>query len=115
MSDAPVLGGVNKIEDLDAAGDFEKKHTPYVAIEPTGDKYKITVEVGHYVGHPNQADHFIQWIDVLVGDATIAHFDFAAVVAYPSVTVLAALEPGMVVRAIENCTLHGLWAAEVTV
>jgi superoxide reductase len=115
MSDAPVLGPVNHVTDLDAAGDFEKKHTPYLAVEKMGDTARITVKVGHYVGHPNQPDHFIEWIMLFAGDAPIARFDLSAVAVDPEVSVVVRLDPGTVVKAIESCNLHGLWAATVAV
>ncbi len=114
MSDAPILGGVSQVSDIESAGDFEKKHTPYIELSAEGDKTRVTVKVGHWVSHPNTADHFIEWITILVGEAPIARFMFAAVAAYPDVSVLVDVDDGTTVRAIESCNLHGLWAAEAT-
>lgn len=115
MSDAPILGPVNHVTDLAAAGDFEKKHTPYLVVEKLGDEYLVTVKVGHYVGHPNQPDHFIEWIMLYADDAPIVRFDLSAVAVHPSVTAVVAVDPGTTLKAIESCNLHGLWAAAVTV
>jgi superoxide reductase len=115
MSDAPVLGPVNHVTDLDAAGDFEKKHTPNISATREGDLTTILVQVGHYVAHPNQPDHFIEWIELRVGDAPIARFDMAAVAVEPTISCVARLDSGTVVTAIECCNLHGLWAATTTV
>lgn len=116
MSDAPILGPINHVTDIDAVGDFEKKHTPYIALEPLADgKTRVTVEVGHYFPHPNQPDHFIQWIHVYAGDANIAQFDFSAVAAWPHASVVVDVAAGTTIRAIENCNLHGLWMAEAVV
>lgn len=115
MSDAPILGQMNHVTDLDAAGDFERKHTPYVTAEPDGDKVRVTIKVGHYVSHPNQPDHYIQWIILYVGDAPIARFDFVPVASYPDVCVTVDVDEGTTLRAVEYCNLHGLWAAEVEV
>ncbi len=115
MSDAPVLSGVNLVADLDAVTDFERKHTPYITHEPAGDKTRVNIKVGHYVAHPNMADHFIDSIALYVGDAVIARFDLAAVAAYPEVSVVVDLDPGTTLRAVESCTIHGLWAAEITI
>jgi superoxide reductase len=114
MSDAPVLSPMNHITDLDAAGDFEKKHTPHIGIQAYEGKTKITVTVGHYFSHPNQPDHYIQWIEVQADGNTIARFDLSPVATDPHVCVVANLDAGTVVRAIEYCNLHGLWAAEIT-
>lgn len=114
MSDAPVLAPMNHITDLEAAGDFEKKHTPRIGIEENDGKTFVWVRVGHYVPHPNQPDHYIQWIELQAGGNTIARFDLSPVATDPHVRVQVALDPGTVVRAIAYCNLHGLWAAERT-
>jgi superoxide reductase len=114
MSDAPILGPVNMVTDLEAATDFEKKHTPHIDIDQAGDTYHVTVTVGHEVSHPNQPDHFIDWIELYIGDAPIARFDLSPVVTSPVVSVAVDAEAGTVIRAVEHCNLHGLWAAEIT-
>jgi superoxide reductase len=113
MSDAPILGGINKPADPSATSDFEKKHSPYIQAATHGDKTLVSVTVGHEVAHPNQPDHHISWIELLVGEAPIARFDLAPVVADPHVSVILDLPSGTTVRAIEHCTLHGLWESEL--
>jgi len=115
MSDAPILGPINHVTDLEAVGDFEKKHTPYLVVEKLGDEYLVTVKVGHYVSHPNQPDHFIEWIILYADDAPIVRFDLSAVAVHPSVTAVVAVDAGTTLKAVESCNLHGLWAAAVTV
>jgi len=115
MSDAPVLGGLHRMGDLETADDFTKKHTPYIAAERNGDKVTVTVEVGHWVSHPNQPDHFIEWIALMAAGAPIARFDFSAVAVDPNVTVVLSLDPGTTLTAVESCNLHGLWAADLEV
>lgn len=115
MSDAPVLSPMNHVTDLESAGDFEKKHTPYLEIDTTDDATRISVKVGHYVAHPNLPDHYIQWIEIQADGNTIARFDLSPVATSPDVSIIANLEAGTTVRAIEYCNLHGLWAAEETI
>lgn len=115
MSDAPVLSGLHRMEDFDTADDFTKKHTPYIGATRDGDTVTVNVAVGHYVSHPNTPDHFIEYIELLVGGAPIARFDFAAVAADPKVTAALRLDPGTKLTAIAGCNLHGVWAAETTV
>lgn len=113
MSDAPILGTINQVTDLSATGDFEKKHTPHIEVERSGGKTIITVTVGHEVPHPNQPDHYIAWIELYAGSAGIARFDLSPVATDPVVSVIVSADAGTVLRAIEHCNLHGLWAAEV--
>lgn len=112
MSDAPVLTGLNHVADLDAAGDFEKKHTPYISCVREGDKVRVTVKVGHWVSHPNLPDHFIEWIAVHAAGVPVARFDFSAVAVDPDITCVLDVAPGTPLAAMESCNLHGLWLAE---
>lgn len=115
MSDAPALEPMHLVADLDAADDFEKKHTPVIVLKAAdAGMRRISVEVGRLVPHPNQPDHFIGWIAVLANGAEIARFDLAAVATAPRVSVTIAVDPGTTVRAVSSCNLHGLWASEVT-
>jgi desulfoferrodoxin-like iron-binding protein len=115
MNESPVLGGVHTVEDIDAADDFSKKHVPYIALERDGEWVTITVEVGHYVAHPNVPDHWIEYIAILANGAPIMTVDYAAGVVEPKVVTKAMLDPGTKVAAFERCNLHGVWAAETTV
>ena len=114
MSDAPILAGINRVSDLDAASDFEKKHLPYVSCERVGDDVRVTVKVGHWVGHPNQPDHFIEWIAVLAAGVPIARFDLSAVAVRPEVTCVLAVDSGAAIEVMESCNLHGVWTTETT-
>lgn len=115
MSDAPILGPLNLVADLATAGDFEKKHTPHIEADETDGGLLVTVTVGWGVPHPNQPDHYITWIELLAGEASIARFDLSPVATAPVVSVIVNVDPGTVLRAIEHCNLHGLWAADITV
>lgn len=114
MSDAPILDGIHRVDDIDAVGDFEKKHTPYVECTREGDRVRVYVKVGHYVSHPNTPDHFIEWIDILAdGQLPLARLSFSAVAADPEGTVYLNVDPGTKLTALENCNLHGVWAWDV--
>lgn len=112
MNDAPILAGVNHITDLEAAGDFEKKHTPFITCERDGDSVRVTVKVGHWVSHPNLPDHFIEWITVHAAGAPVARFDLSAVAVAPEVTCVLQVDAGTLLQAMESCNLHGVWLSE---
>ena len=71
-----------KVNHIETADDLSKKHTPYVATERDGDTVTITVEVGHYLAHPNLPDHWIDLIEIYAADGrhvdTLAKGDMAA-------------------------------------
>lgn len=112
MPDAPAI---IKVVDFAASDDFTKKHTPFVTVEPAGDKTLVSVEVGHEVEHPNGPDHYITWVEVYAGEASIAHFHFSPGVTWPKVTFPVSLPAGTVLKAVEHCNLHGWWSYEVTI
>jgi superoxide reductase len=103
------------MEDFDTADDFTKKHTPFIDASRDGDSVTVTVAVGHYVPHPNAADHFIEWIELQVGGVPVARFDLSAIAVDPKVTAVLHLDAGTTLTALESCNLHGVWAAEITV
>jgi hypothetical protein len=96
MNESPVLGGIHRVEDIDAADDFSKKHAPYVT-------------------HPNLPDHWIDYLEIYAKDAAIATYNFAAGVVAPKITAVAMLDPGTKVMVSARCNLHGVWVAETTV
>ena len=115
MNESPILGGIHRADDIEAADDFSKKHVPFIAAARDGDKVTITVEVGHYVAHPNLPDHWIDYVEIYAEMAPIATYNFAAGVVAPTVTAVAALNAGTKVMVSARCNLHGIWVAETTV
>jgi superoxide reductase len=82
----------------DAAGE---KHVPVVEKVDGG----IKVKVGS-VPHPMQAEHYIEWIQVIAGEQT--YRQFLAPGQAPE-AVFPVGPDGVVAR--EFCNLHGLWKA----
>ncbi|MGL1861015.1 MAG: desulfoferrodoxin [Pseudodesulfovibrio sp.] len=81
-----------------------EKHIP--VYEKDGDT--VTVNVGS-VAHPMEEKHYIEWVEVLVGDTCFTKMFKAG--DEPKATFCVAGATGAVsVRAY--CNLHGLWAAE---
>jgi superoxide reductase len=111
MADLPHI---TLVSDFAAASDLEKKHTPFITLEPQGDTVVVNVEVGHEVPHPNEAAHYITSIELFAGGVTIARLDLAPAVATPRFCVPISLPAGTVIRAVEHCNLHGWWAYEAT-
>jgi superoxide reductase len=111
MADAPLI---MLVTDFTAAGDFEKKHTPFVTLEPQGDMVVVNIEVGHEVPHPNEVGHYITFIELFAGMTGIARFDFSPAVTAPRVCVPVSLPAGTLLRAVAHCNLHGWWGFEIT-
>ena len=111
MADAPAM---NFVKDFAASNDFEKKHTPFITLEPMGDKVLVNVEVGHEVAHPNGTDHYITSIELYAGMVPIAKLDLSPELTDPRFCVPVSLPAGTILRAVEHCNLHGWWTYEVT-
>lgn len=115
MNQSPILAGVHRAEDIEAADDLAKKHTPHVSASRDGETVTIDVQVGHYMTHPNLPDHWIEMIEIRSSGATLATFTFAGGVVAPKVTTQATLDPGTTIEVYERCNLHGMWVAELRV
>ncbi len=112
MSEAPILAGINRVTDVEDAGDFERKHTPYLSCERDGEQVRVTVKVGHWVAHPNLPDHFIEWIAVHAAGVPVARFDLSAVAVAPEICCVLTVGAGTTIAAMESCNLHGVWMTE---
>ena len=112
MSDLPSLQPIHFVEDIESAEDFERKHTPHIAVARIEGKAHVTIDTGYYVAHPNEPGHFFNTIDVLVNGVPVAHFDGAAGVVDPHIELIMNIEPGSLITAIASCNLHGVWKAE---
>ncbi|WP_243545069.1 desulfoferrodoxin [Pseudodesulfovibrio tunisiensis] len=86
---------------VDAA---REKHVP--VMERNGDK--LTVKVGS-VAHPMEEKHYIEWIEVMVGDVVLTKM-LKPGDAPQAEFCLCDLSGDVSVRAY--CNLHGLWAAK---
>ncbi len=111
---------LNRAEDVEEDSPIAKKHVPVITVPPVlkaGEYYDVKITVGE-IEHPNEKEHFIQWIEFYVGSVYLGRFDFAPVMTRPEITIPvkfshAGLE--MTLRAITRCNLHGLWEGSIKV
>ena len=89
--------------DAKTADEGKEKHVP--VIEKTADGAKVMVTVGG-VPHPMEEKHYIEWIELIVGDK--AYRQFLNPGDAPEATFTIKAEQ---VSAHEHCTVHGLWKA----
>ena len=67
MAQKSLLVGVNRPVDFKNLTDLEKKHLPVLEAPETvapGEYFELIVEVGKLLAHPNEYNHFIQFLDV---------------------------------------------------
>ena len=108
-----LFSGVNRPVDLQNPTDLEKKHIPVIdapANVGQGECFSVTVEVGRLLAHPNQRDHFIEFIDLYADELFLTRVDLTAVNTCPQATVCVSLSgPAKELRAYERCNIHGVW------
>jgi len=90
-----------------ASDGAKEKHVPMV--EKTVDGFKVTVGS---VAHPMEADHYIEWIELVAlgadGAASASHVKFLAPGDKPEATFAVKAASAC---AREYCNKHGLWKA----
>ncbi len=108
-----ILCGVNEPKDKVNPTDLEKKHLPVIGAPDTVKKdepFEVTVKVGELLAHPNEAAHFIEWIELYCGDTFLGRASYSGGVSYPvaafKVKLTHAHGP---IKAWEKCNIHGLW------
>ncbi|MGR3317102.1 MAG: class II SORL domain-containing protein [Candidatus Anammoxibacter sp.] len=111
---------VNKVEAGAEVSEMAKKHTPVIEIPQTlraGEFFDAKITVGE-IAHPNENEHFIQWIELYIGNVYLGRFDFVPVMTRPVITIPVVLSHAGLnssLRAVSRCNLHGLWEGTVSV
>lgn len=107
-----VYQEVHSIEDIDAASDFELKHTPNLQLEELASGQLLKVSIGlKGITHPQIEGHYIEWIRAFDGGEPIGEFLFG-----PADEPVASFEikrssSQISVQAL--CNLHGVWEARM--
>lgn len=113
MADMDVWGKLHKPSD--EAGALGEKHTPVLRVDgeaAAGSTVRVTVDVGEG-RHPNEAAHFIQWVELRANDLYIGRVEFAAAITKPIATFTVVVPAGgITLTAVERCNLHGLWQSQ---
>jgi superoxide reductase len=114
MSESGLFCQVNRVKDPNKKEPLEQKHLAVIEV-PSEIKseqfFNLKIKVGE-IDHPNENGHFIQWIELYVGDVYLGRFDLAPVMTKPEVTIPLSIAHGnrkTVLRAVSRCNLHGMW------
>ncbi|MHC1570232.1 MAG: class II SORL domain-containing protein [Methermicoccaceae archaeon] len=108
----PVLKKVNM--PTGEMGDFEKKHVPVIDAPDSvkaDEVFEVKLTVGELVKHPNEIGHHIEWIELYWNDVLMARAELEAELTDPKVTFRVRVDESGVLKAVEKCNLHGIWAA----
>ncbi len=114
-----VFCGVNVVDDTEQANDLEKMHLPVITAPDSvnkGEYFDVKVEVGKIVDHPNEPEHFIEFIELYADDTYLCRMDFTPKTTAPTFTAKIALEHSHgKLRAYQRCNLHGTWESEIDI
>jgi len=104
--------GVQFIEDMASATEFQLKHTPNVTLDSSGDNTVINAGIGLAgISHPQTEEHYIAWIALYDGDVLIEKVDFSPTeIPVASFTFIKDSQQ-LIVQAF--CNLHGTFGAVV--
>lgn len=105
--------GINTPKDSKELTDLEKKHTAVISVPGDIKKdaaFPVTIEVGKLLKHPNEAGHFIEWIELYSGDTFLARVSLSGGASHPQVTLSVNLTHACgPLKVWAKCNLHGLW------
>lgn len=116
---------INRYEDIsqierEAKKDYIDRHSAFVHCEDTatvGEKFKVKVMVGDEYKHPDDFDHYIQWVQLWDRENMLAQATFSAGAqgSAPSnleVDFYIVPKKDMKLMAHAFCTKHGLWQSD---
>jgi superoxide reductase len=114
-----LLFGVNTITDIEDASDLENMHLPIISAPERvrkGEHFEVTVEVGKLLEHPNEPNHFVEFIELYADDTYLARMYFTARTTWPIMRTFVTLDHSYSkLRAFERCNLHGTWQYETNI
>lgn len=108
-------------EEKEVRKDYFDRHTPVIICDDTvkeGEKFKVKVKLGTEYSHPDQPDHFINYIQLWNRETFLAETHFAPGVlgnksGFAEVDFYIVAGPvSMNLSAMAVCTNHGLWQSE---
>ena len=116
---------INKYQDIseidrEAKKDYIDRHSAFVHCENSanaGEKFKVKVQVGDEYKHPDDFDHYIQWVQLWDGERFLAEASFSAgamgnAPANLEVDFYIVPTKNMKLIAHAYCTKHGLWQSD---
>lgn len=107
--------------DKEAKKDYIDRHSAFIqcaAEAKSGEKFKVNVKVGDQYMHPDDADHYIAYVQLWNGEKMLAQANFiegALGNAPQNLEVDFYIVPtkNMKLTAYAYCTKHGLWESDM--
>lgn len=108
--------------DREAKKDYIDRHSPFIHCASSakkGEKFPVTVKMGNEYSHPDDFNHYIEYIQLFNGETLLAEAKFVAGMlggqdhkGHAEVTFNVVPEGNMKLTAMAYCTKHGLWESD---
>jgi superoxide reductase len=107
-------------EEKELRKDFFDRHAPVIICDNLarrGEKFKIKVRVGTHYQHPDEADHFVSFVQLWNHETLLAQTQFGPGIlgnqaSQIEVDYYIIPKNSLLLTAMSNCTKHGLWQSE---
>ncbi|RZN63493.1 class II SORL domain-containing protein [Methanonatronarchaeum sp. AMET6-2] len=112
-----LLTGINRPEthDVDEMTALEKKHTVVIntpeQIEKD-EKFKVEVLVGQHMPHPNEPEHFFEWIELYADDTFLTRIQLTPEKTHHKLHAEIRLNEASKLIGRARCNIHGVWEGE---
>lgn len=108
------------LEEKEVRKDYFDRHTPVIICDKQarrGEKFKVKVRMGTEYPHPDDADHYISYVQLWNRETFIAEIHFApgalgGQAGHVEVDFFIVPKMTMNLAAMAVCTKHGLWQSE---
>lgn len=107
--DQALFAGINRAHAPEDT--LQKLHVPVVAVPNRlriGKPFRVSISIGKIL-HPMVSDHYIHWVNLFAGNATMGRADFWPEVNEPEVAFTLKLDKPVTLIVRTYCNIHGLW------
>lgn len=109
--DKELFTNINRVAKPEEKTTLEKKHAPVIEAPDkvkSGEPFEVTITVGEIV-HPMGATHYIQMVQLYVGNEPAGRVDFSHQFNEPRARFTLKTDKPVTLVVREYCNLHGLW------
>ena len=107
-------------EEKELRKDYFDRHSPNVICNDRairGEKFKVKVKLGEEYPHPDEADHFIEYVQLWNRETLLAEVRYGAgtlgnVAGHVEVDFYIVPQNSMNLSAMALCSKHGLWQSD---
>ncbi len=109
---AELFKGINWAKDPEKVTGHERGHIPMIHAPKkvkVKEPFLVRIEIGPEEIHEMEVFHYIDWVNLYVGDVMVNHAILTPLYNRPLLSFELMLENSATLTAIEHCNLHGSW------